>query len=162
MRRVTAFAVVLWLAAMPVHAEEKGPCCIDELMAEWAAALDAGDVEKAVSFYDGTGEALAVESSGTLRQGMEGIKAMYEEAFAEVDFSDVRVNPMKVHLAEGMGYAYLELRTGGTLKADNTPIELHVQGTWTLRKVDGGWKILVEHFSPLKDVPRVKILKKAR
>jgi len=153
--------VVLIAVSGVVVAEEKPASCLHPMFVEWADALKAGDLEVVLGLYAGSSEVLAVESKGNVRKGPEGIRQMYVDAFKEVDFETVEVEPMQVHLEDDTGFCYFVLRSKTTVKEDKSHWELHIQGTWLVKKVKGEWKILVEHFSPLEGVPRVKNLDEA-
>ena len=160
MKRLTLAVLLCCLSLICVGAtaEEKTQSCLHPVFGEWAKALEAGDEEAATKFYSSSEDVIAIESKGTVRKGTEGIRQMYVDAFKEVIFKNVNVNPIQVSLGDDYGFVYFILRTHTQMKEDKSNWELHVQATWLVRKEGEAWKVIAEHISPIEGVPRVKNL----
>jgi uncharacterized protein (TIGR02246 family) len=157
-RCIPIAALLLVLIAADALAEEKAaPCCLDAMIQAWSQALLKGDAAAAAALYLDAPELVIVESSGRMRAGEDAARELFTEAFAEIAFSKVDLDPKRTHLGADSGHAYFQLRAEGTLQ-DGSKVELHVQGTWFLRLVDSSWRIVAEHCSPVKDVERVRVL----
>jgi len=155
-----------WLALVltgPAVADEKiAPCasnCLAGIAETLAAAMTSADVEKACSVYvKSDDDILAIESSGRLHEGIEGIRDMYRTAFAEAKFLDVRFEFERTHLEETYGISYFKLRATLQTQPDGLKWEFYVQGSWVLRKTGERWLIEHEHFSPIIGVDRIRPL----
>ena len=146
------------LASSATWADE-GPeaAPVEEIVAAWTAALEAGDLEAAVGLYSQAEQVVAIESHNRVRKGPEGIEAMYREAFAEVDFLAVEVEVGETVILEGTTVCHLRVRCA-TQTEDGRKWELTIQGTWVLTRQDDGWAILYEHFAPIHGTPRAQPL----
>lgn len=162
-RGVLVTVCLLTFATGAMAGEREDVKCLADLTSEWAEALKAADLNRVLSLYVSTPDVLSIDSSGRVHKGPEGLKAMYEEAFKEVKFLDVKVEMKSTHLAGIHGVCHLTFRStmetkseGG--KGEAAKVELYVQASWVLKKNKAGWKIAHEHFSPIYGIERVRPL----
>ena len=158
---VTVCFLVFSVAALAGEKDEVN--CLAEMVDGWGEALKAGDLNETLSYYVSTPDVMAVDSSGRVHKGPEGLRAMYEEAFKEVKFLDVKVEMQSTHLDGKDGVCHLTFRSTMETKSEAgkgeaAKVELYVQATWVLKKSKAGWKIAHEHFSPIHGVERVRPL----
>lgn len=163
LRCLSVTACVLALSTAALAGEKDEANCLAEMVDGWAEALKAGDLNGTLSYYVSTPDVMAVDSSGRVHKGPEGLKAMYEEAFKEVNFLDVKVEMQSTHLDGKHGVCHLTFRStmetkSEAAKGEAAKVELYVQATWVLQKSKAGWKIAHEHFSPIHGVERVRPL----
>jgi inhibitor of cysteine peptidase len=148
--------VVGMLAVVAVRAEaDSSPA---KTLQEWVEAFKTGDVETMLTFYEDSADVVAIESSGKLRRGSAGIKAMYEEAFEEVVVQCAELTELKVREQDETAWASCRMIADSQLKADDKLWRLEVYGSFVLRRSDGRWRIALEHFSKTADAPRARRL----
>jgi uncharacterized protein (TIGR02246 family) len=155
----------LAIAAALMLVGASGACADDstsptKLLRNWAAAWRAGDVDKMMTFYDSAKETIAVESLGQIRQGPSEIRKMYEDAFDEVVFDRVTVTPITQGRHGSVAWATCRYKAETRLKSDDSKYVLEVRGSFVLKEEKDTWKITLEHFSTIPDIPRVRPAKK--
>lgn len=127
-----------------------------KFMGTWAKALQTSDVDKIMTFYDTAKETIAIESLGHVRHGPVEIRKMYRGAFDELVFDRVTLTPITRgqhgSVAWGSYHCVVDMR----LKSDHTKYVLEVRGSFVMKKKNGSWRITLEHFSTIPDVPRVR------
>ena len=148
-----AVAAILILGASDMAVADDSPASFLE---SWAAAWRSSDVDKMMSFYDTAKETTAIESLGHIRKGPAEIRKMYQGAFDEVVFERVTLTPLVHGQQSTVAWASCRYRAETRLNADNSKYVLEVRGTFVMKRVAGSWKITLEHFSTIPDVPRVR------
>lgn len=156
MVRVLTALLGFCILATPAAAEEAN--CMIDVTAAFEKALVAGDVNGIMALYADSEEILAVESGGKVRRGTQGIRMMYEEAFAEADWTEANFELVRTDLGDTEGFCYYRFSARGKMKKGTSEFVLNVQGTWLVRYVGDAWKIHHEHMSPLDAVPRVEMI----
>ena len=152
---IAAVVVLLFLLVGIGHAQTE-TITPKETLAHWAEAWQSGSVEKCLTFYHDSKSLFAVASSGHSYRGLAGVRRMYAAAFDEATWERVALKDLEIQ--ENGNVAWGKCR----FVADFTPSESTVQfvftsqGTFVLLKVGADWKIAMEHFSPIVDVPRVQ------
>ncbi|MFH1529601.1 MAG: nuclear transport factor 2 family protein [Pseudomonadota bacterium] len=150
-------ALVGLLFAGPVAAEEAN--CMTDMVTAFEGALMAGNLDGIMGLYVDSNDVLVVESTGKVRRGREGIRAMYGDAFAEATWTKADFELIKTDLGDDEGFCFFRFAARGTLKGGTDEFALNVQGTWLVRNTKTGWKIFHEHMSPTDAVPRLEIIK---
>jgi uncharacterized protein (TIGR02246 family) len=149
----TSLAIVVSVMAADGGAKQKSA---EEALGAWVAAFRSAKVADMTACYEDSEQVVAIESSGKVRQGAAAIRKMYEEAFAEVEFDEVKLEALQVRESGDVAWATCRLKAETVVRADRSRWTLHVQGSLVLKRDDGGWKIVVEHFSPIAGIPRVQ------
>ena len=156
MRRLTVCVCLLIFAGSAASDEPKGPLTPEQFLQQWARTLTAGKVETMLAFYEDSEHVIAIESNGRVRKGRRGIREMYEEAFAEVVFEAVALTSIEVREDGGIAWATCRFKADTRVKANNTPWTLEVHGSFVLCRTGETCKIVLEHFSPIAGIPRVR------
>ncbi|MCA9235357.1 MAG: nuclear transport factor 2 family protein [Planctomycetales bacterium] len=125
-------------------------------MQTWADAWESSDVDKMMTLYAPGKETIAIESMGHLRRGPAEIRKMYQGAFDELIFDRVTLTPIAQSQHDSIAWAAYRYKAEIRLKSDNAKYVIEVQGTFVLKKEDDSWKIAMEHFSTIPDIPRVR------
>jgi ketosteroid isomerase-like protein len=124
----------------------------------WANAWRTSDIDKMMAFYDSAKETTAIESLGHVRKGPSEIRKMYQSAFDEVVFDRVTLTPVVEAQHGSTAWATCRYKAQTRLKSDDSKHVLEVRGSFVMKKDKNGWKITLEHFSTIPDVPRVRRL----
>ena len=156
-RRALAMAVTMPLAFIASGAARADdPASAAAFLQRWADAWRSSDVDKMMAFYDSAKETTAIESLGQVRKGPDKIREMYREAFDEVVFDRVKLTPVVEAQHGPVAWAACRYKAETRLKSDDSKYVLEVRGSFVMRKHKDGWKITLEHFSTVPDVPRVR------
>jgi ketosteroid isomerase-like protein len=156
MIRVLTAVLVICVLATPVAAEEAN--CMIDVTAAFEKALVAEDIKGIMALYADSDQIFAVESSGKVRRGTQGIRMMYEEAFAEADWTEANFELVRTDLGDNDGFCYFRFTARGKLREGTKEFVLTAQGTWLVRYAGDAWKIQHEHMSPLDSVPRLEMI----
>jgi uncharacterized protein (TIGR02246 family) len=122
----------------------------------WTQAWTTSDVEKMMAFYDTAKDTTAIESLGHVRRGPAEIRKMYRGAFEELIFDDVAITAITQGQNDSVAWATYRYKAQLRLKSDKSKYVLEVLGTFVMKQDNGSWKITLEHFSTIPDVPRVR------
>jgi len=125
-------------------------------MEAWAEAFQTSDVDKIMTLYDTAKETTAIESLGHIRRGPAEIRKMYRGAFDELIFDRVTLTPITQGQHGTVAWGSYHYRADMRLKSDNSKYVLEVRGSFVMKKKNGSWKITLEHFSTIPDVPRIR------
>lgn len=149
--------VFLALILFSGPARAGGPECMTDLSKAFAEAMKAGDIDKIMAIYLDSAEVLSIESSGKQRRGSEGLRTMYEAAFAEATWTRADFELIRTDVGAKDGFCYFRFIAEGTYKKEGGgSFVLSTQGTWIVRKTKEGWRIVHEHMSPLDGIPRLQ------
>lgn len=122
----------------------------------WATAWRTGDLDKMLTFYEQSKDVVAIASSGRRYDGTAGVRKMYQQAFGEADWSEVQLRDVKVLQDGDMAWTTCRFQAVMRVKLKNTTLVFTSQGSILSRRSEGRWKIVLEHFSPIADVPRLQ------
>ena len=129
-----------------------------KFLLRWPEALVAGDLDTIVAMYEDSDDVVAIESKGTVRKGIEQIRAMYEGAFREVALEKVTIDPLKVRASGDVAWAYGRLKASTRVKKDGARWLLEIRGSFVLKRCEDSWEIALEHFATIAGVPRARPL----
>lgn len=153
MPRIVLFAIALLATVTDANAQDSPA----EFLQTWAAACQESDTDKMTSFYDAAPETTVIESFGVIRRGPDGIREMYVRAFDEVHFDDIELTPIAESQMDSTAWVTCRYKAQTRLRTNDSRYVLEVYASFVMKKnEDGAWKITLEHFSPIADVPRVR------
>lgn len=129
-----------------------------ETIKKWARAFTAKDAAAVISFYEESDQLIAIASSGQQTKGFPSVKKEWEKLFRDVVFTEHEVTELAV--VQNQDVAWATCRQRGTFRnrADNTRWQMEVRTTLVLKRHKNGWKIVVDHSSPIAGIPRMKPL----
>jgi uncharacterized protein (TIGR02246 family) len=150
--RTTLLVILVLGSANAARADDSAA----DFMQAWAKAWPTSDADKIMTFYDTANETTAIESLGHIRRGPAEIREMYRGAFDELVFDRVTLTPITQGQHGSVAWSTNHYKADIRLKSDNSKYVLEVRGSFVMKKADGSWKIALEHFSTIPDVPRVR------
>ena len=81
---------------------------------------------------------------------------MYEAAFNEATWERVALEDLEIQEDGNVAWGVCRFVADFTPRGATEQFVFTSQGTFVLLKVGADWKIAMEHFSPIVDVPRVQ------
>lgn len=157
--RYAAYCLCLCVLACPSFcAAADDAQSAKEFLLRWAEALTVGDLDLVVAMYEDSDDVVAIESKGTVRKGIDEIRAMFEGAFKEVMFEEITMDPLKVRASGDVAWAYCRLKASTRVKKDGARWLLEIRGSFVLKRCEDSWEIAHEHFATIAGVPRARPL----
>lgn len=138
------------------YAQEKKDVSPERTLHQWAEALKSSKVGNVMTFYEDSEDVLLIVSRGHARKGTDAVRKEYEAAFAEVTFDRVVLDSLSVRQSGQIAWAVCRFKADTTLHADKSRWRLDIRTSFVLNRIDGTWKIVLEHSSPVAGVPRVQ------
>ena len=138
--------------------EKQADIAPDKFTENWAAAYTTNDHQKLLSFYEQDDKLEVRMSSGVKVVGFELLKDLYESEFDQAEFIFSKAKSISIRKFDQTAIVSFE-HVFGFKTEDEKAFEGHVQTVLVLRKSKETWKIVNEHSSTIKDVPRVKPIK---
>jgi ketosteroid isomerase-like protein len=154
----TLFVVVALCAALaPLRCfgQDAGPSP-KETIQRWAKALTSNDPADALRFYGQSEDLVVILSSGHQLKGYALVKTLYTESARRIAFYESEVTELAVQQAGGVAWATCRHRACYRELADGAKTQLEIRTTFVLKRSKDAWQIVLEHSSPIADVPRAK------
>lgn len=159
-----SLVALLCLATIVAIAATEGPKPApgspEKFVADWAAAFNENDPEKHFAFYLDSEKTEMIGSSGKRWVGGAAIREDYQVAKEQLHFFDSKTVGLTINDLGDTALASFEHLFKWRVLADQSEWQLHIRTTMVLKKVDSSWKIVLEHSSPIIDIPRKAALKK--
>jgi len=131
---------------------------VDEFAVKWTANFVTNDAKKMMSFYEKSDKLEIRMSSGAKIMGFDKLNEFYASEFKSVRF--FHSEPKKISGRNFGSSAVVSFEHVFRFKVpDESIMEGHIQTVLVLRKIEGKWKIINEHSSPIENVPRIKSVK---
>ena len=156
MKYLIAVFALLLVCVPNSAASEQAQAGPEETLNSWASAWRTGDVDKMLSFYKRSKDIVAIASSGHRYDGAAGVRKMYEEAFSDADWKKVELRGVKVLRNGDFAWTTCRFQAEILVKPDNTKLLFTSQGSVVLQRSGSRWIIVLEHFSPIVNVPRIQ------
>lgn len=151
-------SLTLFAAAIgpPLDDSQRESTGVHKFLTKWANEWRTGEVDRMLALYSDSDTVAAIESRGILRKGRREIRKMYEDAFGELIFEKVELEPEVLTEAGDFAWATGRYKSTVRTRADKRRYILEVRGSFVLERGQDEWRIVLEHFSPLHGVPRAR------
>jgi uncharacterized protein (TIGR02246 family) len=146
----------LFCASLLAIAADKPSPTPKQFLESWAEAWKSNNVDKLLSFYENSKDVVTVSSSGHLHKGTAEVRKMYEAAFGEATWERVTLEGLEIRHDGNVAWGTCRFKADFAPKAGKEKLIFASQGSFVLHKQGESWKIVLEHYSPIADVPRVK------
>lgn len=123
----------------------------------WCEALESADLSSIVECYEVSDSAKIVMSNGSVFTGINEIETSFELATQEVTFDKVELKDATYNQHGDVAWITGRLFANMTLKADDSKLILEIYSSFVLKRKGDEWKIALDHSTPIKDVPRVRV-----
>jgi len=120
----------------------------------WVNAYNTNDLETMTEFYEDSDKVNILISVGVWNKGVKEYKKLLKQDIEEVEFYDSHLKDLTVRDMGEFGVAGFVHKFKMKTKQGEKRIQAHVRTTMTLRKINGVWKVIQEHSSPILGVPR--------
>lgn len=151
--------LLLMHVSLPVQAEES-EVSVRRHMNEWVESYNKNDPKAISAFYELDERAEMLVSNGLSLRGHKEISASYVRDMKAVRFYDSKSQKMSVRVFDKTALVSFIHRFKYEILRDGTHCEVHIRTTTTLRQTKNGWRIVMEHSSPIQGIERVKIIAK--
>jgi ketosteroid isomerase-like protein len=145
------------LAAGPCFGQDAGPSPKEAIQA-WAKALTSKDPADVLRFYAESEDLIVIFSSGHQIKGYAVVKKLYDDSARRMAFYESEVSDVAAQRLADVAWVACRHRARYRELADGSKSQLEVRTTFVLKRHKDGWRIVLEHSSPIADVPRVKPL----
>lgn len=152
---IVTLTLVLALSGIPLAlaAEEAEPKP-QQIIQQWAATFNKNDAELLSAFYDRSDELEVVVSAGVRHRGFDALKKAYVDDMAAVQFYDSAAIEPSTRILGDTAIVSFEHKFKARIKQDNSRWQIHIRTTTVLKRMDGEWKIVLEHSSPIMGIER--------
>lgn len=146
--------VVAMVMTSRVFAADKNDLSPEQIIEKWAATFDKNDAERLSAFYDRSDELEVVVSAGVRHHGFEALKKAYVDDFEAVHFYDSHIIKPSTRILGDTAIVTFEHKFKVRFKEDQSRWQIHIRTTTVLKRMEGAWKIVLEHSSPIEGIER--------
>lgn len=125
-----------------------------QFIQNWTAAFNKNDPKLLASFYDKSDELEFIVSAGVRHQGHQAVEKFYRGDLAAVRYYDCKVTKISTRLLGDTVLVVFEHLVKIRFIEDDTRWQVHIRTTSVLHHIDGKWKIVLEHSSPILGTER--------
>lgn len=129
---------------------------IDGFLETWLSAFRANDWKAMKDLYAEADTTTLIVSAGMRMQGRAAIREVYVDSFARVRFESVEMKKLTKQVMGDTACISGEFLSQVTVQDDATKWETHIHTSLVLQRISGKWKIILEHSSPIMDIPRLQ------
>lgn len=155
MRIQTLMCLSLLTACQSSGAPEPGATAsVEGAMRSWTEAFLSRDVPGMLSCYESSADTVLFHSTGAVVRGIDAISRDYTAVFGSTEFLAVDYKPIVVRRIGASvwmtGRLWMHTRQAGR------DFVLELGTSFSMRWVDGAWRIVMEQSTPLEGVPRIR------
>ena len=122
----------------------------------WQEAFNNNDAKKHLQLYSRQGNLKVILAKGGKPLDYKQLVQEYEEAYDHVEFLNSKLKFESLSATKNIAWAVAIHETDFRDKESKRKFHLHVRTSFVLKKVRDRWRIVLEHSSPVENVPRVK------
>ena len=101
-------------------------------------------------------------SNGIRYKGFKTLKSVYEADLEEVSFSKSAASKIESRELDSVAIVSFEHQFQFRMTDNGEEFASHIQTVMVLTEIDGDWRIINEHSSQLKGIPRLKQVKRKK
>ena len=146
------------LVAVPCFGQDAGTTPKEAIQRLAKAAVTAKEPADVLRFYDESEDLILIESSGHQHKGYAAVKKEFQKVFREVAIFELEVTEMTAKQLQDVAWVTCRQRAKFRVLADDNKFQLEVRTTFVLKRHKDAWRIVLDHSSPIVDVPRIKPL----
>ncbi|MFK7911073.1 MAG: nuclear transport factor 2 family protein [Akkermansiaceae bacterium] len=135
-------------------ADEATDTSAKNFVLKWGQAFNKNDSKYISSFYDQDKRLDMLTSSGAWLKGYEAIEKSYRDDMKALKFSDSNIKNIQLRTYAKTALVSFEHQFKYRILSENVLWRIHIRTTMALRHTDKGWKIAMEHSSPLQGIER--------
>ena len=146
------------LVAVPCFGQDAGTTPKEAIQRLAKATVTAKEPADVLRFYDESEDLIVIWSSGHQHKGYAAVKKEFQKLFREVAIFDLEVTQMTANQLHDVAWVTCRQRAKFRVLADDKKFQLEVRTTFVLKRHKDAWRIVLDHSSPIADVPRIKPL----
>jgi uncharacterized protein (TIGR02246 family) len=147
---------LLLILIQVARSDEPSNVTPNQFLENWANSWANEDVDLMMSFYEDSEDLVAISSSGEFIKGAAAVRKMCKAAFRESNWERALLRDLEIRQDGDTAWATFRFTADFTFPGDPTKMTFASRGSVVLHRVKGEWKIVLEHFSPIKDFPRIQ------
>jgi ketosteroid isomerase-like protein len=131
-----------------------------EFLETWARSHVSGGPKASLKFFAETDDLIVIWSSGKQTIGFADFKKVVDDLGATTVYSEYNLSELRVLENKDTAWATFRVKAKFLDKTDNTNWQLDIRITMVLKRNKESWLIVLDHSSPIQDVPRLTEIKK--
>jgi ketosteroid isomerase-like protein len=152
MKVVMAVFASLASSSLAVEETDDSP---KQFITDWVATFNKNDPELLSTFYDQSEELEVIVSAGVRHHGYKAVQKFYIDDHKPVRFYDSKATNISTRILADTALVTFEHQFKVRITEDDSCWQVHVRTTSVLHRIDGKWKIVLEHSSPIRGTERV-------
>lgn len=153
-RIVSVAMVIIAVSNHSLFAEKATADNAEAFAKKWVAAYNENDVKKQIAFYENSKKLQVIVSAGVQHNGYDEMKQAYVDTFRDFETTDSEAKKLKTNLFGETAIVTFEHRFKIRHRTENFRLQFHIRTSMVLKHVEGQWKIIHEHSSPIADINR--------
>jgi ketosteroid isomerase-like protein len=122
----------------------------------WAKAFITNDAGRLLRFYEPSESLTVLLASGHQIKSFATLKKTYEKAHENVAFSESEVSEVTARQSGDVAWVVCRHRAKLRALTDDVKLQIDIRVSFVLKRHKEGWRIVLEHGSPIADVPSIK------
>ena len=127
---------------------------VEGAIRSWTDAFLRRDVQGMLSCYEPSADTVLFHSTGAVVRGIDSISRDYTAAFGSTEF--LAVDYQAIVVRQIGASAWLTGRLWMHTRQAGRDCVLEIGTSFSMRWMDGAWKIVMEQSTPLEGVPRIR------
>lgn len=152
-KMIVAMAVFASLASSSFAVEETDDSP-KQFIKDWAATFNKNDPKLLLAFYDQSEEIEVIISAGIRHRGYKSVKKAYVDDHKQVRFYDSKPTDISTRILGDTALVTFEHQFKTRFTEDDSRWQVHIRTTSVLNRINGKWKIVLEHSSPIHGTER--------
>ena len=159
--RYIIYTLILTFSAL-ANASEISEASSKEFIQSWAKSFNKNDPKAISAFYEKDKRVDMLVSVGLWLHGYDAILESYTTDMKLLKFSDSKIKNLRSRVFDKTALVSFEHFFKYRILSDNTLWSIHIRTTTTLKHTDEGWRIVMEHSSPIKGVNRATLIEQKK
>jgi ketosteroid isomerase-like protein len=153
-RFTIAIAMTLFLAS-PAVAKVDTDQTPKQFILDWAATFDRNDTKLLLGFYDRSESTEIFVSSGFRHRGYKAVEKAYTRDQKQLRYYDSTVKEISTRILGDTALVNFEHLFKFRATEDDSRWQVHIRTTTVLHRIDGKFKIVLEHSSAIRGIERI-------
>jgi len=152
-KMIVALAVITSLEASSFGDERKGDSP-KQFITDWASTFNKNDPKLQLAFYDRSEEIEVILSAGLRHHGYKAVQKMYTDDQKLLRYYDSTAADISTRILGDTALITFEHQFKIRFTEDDSRWQVHIRTTSVLNRINGNWKIVLEHSSPIRGTER--------
>lgn len=126
-----------------------------EFITDWVGAFNKNDPEQQLAFYDRSEEIEVLVSSGFRHRGYKAVQKAYGDDQKQLRYYDSTAKEISTRILGDTALVTFEHLFKIRFTEDDSRWQVHIRTTCVLNRMEGKWKIVLEHSSSIRGIERI-------